>query len=152
MGAEDDYQVAAPTESRTPHWHRAKIAHTRVRKEGWRQRRLGCTEKMERPKRERYLLLTWTSLLMGGLGSTGAHAGRFDGVGSALYRYFSYLGFGRWKIKERTTSVREASRSVKLVKRCVMASCSSGERLSRSARKAARTLSIEAKSFVAIQV
>src|SRR5215475_8506388 len=75
-----------------------------------------------------------------------------DGVGSALYRYLFYLGFGRWKIKERTTSVREASGSVKLVKRCVMASCSSGERLSRSARKAARTLSIEAKSLVAIQV
>src|SRR5215467_1290480 len=70
MGAEDDYQVAAPTESRTPHWHRAKIAHTRVRMEGWRQRRLGCTEKMERPKRERYLLLTWTSLLMEGLPRT----------------------------------------------------------------------------------
>ena len=31
----------ASTASRTPHWHRAKIAHTRVRMEGWRQRRLG---------------------------------------------------------------------------------------------------------------
>jgi len=39
--AEDAYQVAAPTESRTPHWHRAKNAHKRVRMEGWRQRRLG---------------------------------------------------------------------------------------------------------------
>ena len=39
--AEDAYQVAAPTESRTPNWHRAKTAHIRVRMEGWRQRRLG---------------------------------------------------------------------------------------------------------------
>src|SRR5262249_47044981 len=75
-----------------------------------------------------------------------------DGVGSALYQYFFYLGFGKRKINERVTSVRDASGSVKLVKRCVRASCSSGERLSRSARKAARTLSIEAKSLVAIQV
>ena len=29
------------TESRTPNWHRANIAHIRVRMEGWRQRRLG---------------------------------------------------------------------------------------------------------------
>jgi len=39
--AEVDYQVAAPTETRTPNVHRAKIAHKRVRMEGWRQRRLG---------------------------------------------------------------------------------------------------------------
>jgi hypothetical protein len=32
--AEDDYQVAAPTESRTPHWHRAKIAHTKFESDG----------------------------------------------------------------------------------------------------------------------
>jgi hypothetical protein len=31
----------AMNESRTPNWHRAKIAHIRVRMEGWRQRRLG---------------------------------------------------------------------------------------------------------------
>jgi len=41
VGREDDYQVAAPTETRTPTWHRANIAHKRVRMEGWRQRRLG---------------------------------------------------------------------------------------------------------------
>jgi len=39
--AEDANQVAAPTETRTPNWHRAKIAQLRVRMEGWRQRRLG---------------------------------------------------------------------------------------------------------------
>ena len=37
---EVDYQVAAPTEARTPTLHRATIAHQRVRMEGWRQRRL----------------------------------------------------------------------------------------------------------------
>jgi hypothetical protein len=41
MHVEDAYQVAAPTESRTRNWHRAKTAHIRVRMEGWRQRRLG---------------------------------------------------------------------------------------------------------------
>ena len=44
--AEDANQVAAPNESRTPNWHRAKIAQLRVRMEGWRQRRLGCAEKV----------------------------------------------------------------------------------------------------------
>jgi hypothetical protein len=39
MGAEVDYQVAAPTELGTPTMHRAKIAQPRVRMEGWRQRR-----------------------------------------------------------------------------------------------------------------
>ena len=63
---EDANQVAAPTESRTPNWHRAKIAHTRVRMEGWRQRRLGWTGKIEGPKRERYSPLTRTGLLMEG--------------------------------------------------------------------------------------
>jgi hypothetical protein len=38
---EDANQVAAPTETRTPTWHRANTAHQRVRIEGWRQRRLG---------------------------------------------------------------------------------------------------------------
>ena len=41
VGTEVDSQVAAPTETRTPNWHRATIAHKRVRMEGWRQRRLG---------------------------------------------------------------------------------------------------------------
>src|SRR5215475_4107308 len=39
--------MAAPAESRTPNWHRAKIAQLRVRMEGWRQRRLGRTKKEE---------------------------------------------------------------------------------------------------------
>ena len=41
VGREVDYQVAAPTETRTPNLHRANIAHKTVRMEGWRQRRLG---------------------------------------------------------------------------------------------------------------
>ena len=40
MEAEVDNQVAAPAATRTPNLHRAnKIAHRRVRMEGWRQ---GC--------------------------------------------------------------------------------------------------------------
>jgi len=35
--------------------------------DGWRQRRLGCTEKIEGPKTERYSFLTWTGLLMEGV-------------------------------------------------------------------------------------
>ena len=38
MGAKVDSQVAAPAETRTPNWHRAKIRSSRrVRMEGWRQ-------------------------------------------------------------------------------------------------------------------
>jgi hypothetical protein len=48
-----------------------KIAHTRVRMEGWRQRRLGWTEKTEKLKKERYSLLTRTGLLMEGLSDAG---------------------------------------------------------------------------------
>ncbi len=44
-GSEVDYQAAAPAETRTPNWHRAKSAHKRVRMEGWRQRRLGSQAK-----------------------------------------------------------------------------------------------------------
>jgi len=44
METEVDNQVAAPAETRTPTLHRAKIAHPRVRMEGWRQRRLGREE------------------------------------------------------------------------------------------------------------
>jgi hypothetical protein len=40
-GREVDLQVAAPAETRTPNLHRARIAHRRVRMEGWRQWRLG---------------------------------------------------------------------------------------------------------------
>jgi hypothetical protein len=46
---------------------KAKIAHTRVRIEGWRQRRLAAQKKIEGPKRERYSLLTWICLLREGL-------------------------------------------------------------------------------------
>ena len=52
-GAEVDYQVAAPTESRTPKLHRATIAQQRVRMEGWRQRRLGSMENEEMKKKEK---------------------------------------------------------------------------------------------------
>ena len=66
MGAEVDYQVAAPAEMRTPNLHRAKIAQQRVRMEGWRQRRLGSNE---RPlARKNKTDLTLTGLLMEGLG------------------------------------------------------------------------------------
>src|SRR5579862_4117132 len=37
--------------------------------EGWRQRRLGCVEKINGPKTESYSLLTRTGLLMEGLGT-----------------------------------------------------------------------------------
>src|SRR5712671_5841601 len=40
-GTEVDSQVAVPAETSTPNLHRAKIAHERVRMEGWRQGRLG---------------------------------------------------------------------------------------------------------------
>ena len=50
-GRKVDNQVAAPAETRTPNLHRAKkIAHQRVRMEGWRQRGLGAKEEEERPK------------------------------------------------------------------------------------------------------
>jgi hypothetical protein len=44
--------VAAPDESRTPNWHRAKIAHKRVRMEGWRQRRGWLNGKREKKSRK----------------------------------------------------------------------------------------------------
>jgi hypothetical protein len=47
-GAKVDYQVAAPTELGTPTMHRGKIAHKRVRMEGWRQRRLGSNARNPR--------------------------------------------------------------------------------------------------------
>src|SRR5882724_2461479 len=52
-GTEVDYQVAAPTESSTPNWHRARIAHQRVRMEGWRQRRLGSMGTIWKKKKQR---------------------------------------------------------------------------------------------------
>jgi hypothetical protein len=63
--AKVDYQVAAPTVSRTPTWQRAIIAQQRLRMEGWRLRRLeirlGSTE------RKHKAVLTQTGLLMEGL-------------------------------------------------------------------------------------
>jgi hypothetical protein len=50
-GTEVDYQVAAPTASRTPNLHRATIAPQRVRMEGWRQRRLGSMETIWKKKK-----------------------------------------------------------------------------------------------------
>ena len=57
--------MAAPNESRTPNWHRAKIAQRRVRMEGWRQGGLAERKKknlLERVKK----LLTRIGLLMEG--------------------------------------------------------------------------------------
>ena len=73
VGREVDSQVAAPTETRTPNLHRAKIAHQRVRMEGWRQRRLGSKEDHSTTKGNYKTDLTLTGLLMEGLGS--AHRG-----------------------------------------------------------------------------
>jgi hypothetical protein len=64
--AKVDYQVAAPTVSRTPTWQRATNAQQRLRMEGWRLRRLeirlGSTE------RKHKAVLTQTGLLMEGVG------------------------------------------------------------------------------------
>jgi hypothetical protein len=77
-GTEVDNQVAAPTESSTPNLHRATIAQQRVRMEGWRQRRLGSTEKnlhqggkrkTDRKRKEKKIDLTLTGQLMEGIGS-----------------------------------------------------------------------------------
>ena len=68
MGAKVDTQVAAPAETRTPNWHRAKIAHKRVRMEGWRQRRPSSQEDHSTNKGNYKTDLTLTGLLMEGLG------------------------------------------------------------------------------------
>ncbi len=66
MEREVENQVAAPTETRTPNLHRAnKIAHSRVRMEGWRQWRLGWAKQNDSPKPRR-IDLTPTGLLMEG--------------------------------------------------------------------------------------
>ncbi len=67
VGEEVDSQVAAPTETRTPNLHRAKIAHQRVRMEGWRQRRLGSKQDHSTTKGNYKTVLTLTGLLMEGL-------------------------------------------------------------------------------------
>ena len=72
MGREVDSQVAAPTETRTPNLHRAKIAHQRVRMEGWRQGRLGSKEDHSTIKGNYKTVLTLTGLLMEGLGKCSA--------------------------------------------------------------------------------
>jgi hypothetical protein len=66
VGTEVDYQVAAPSETRTPTLHRANIAHQRVRMEGWRQRRLGSKEDHSTTKGNYKTDLTLTGLLMEG--------------------------------------------------------------------------------------
>ena len=71
VGREVDYQVAAPTEARTPTWHRATIAHKRVRMEGWRQGRLGSKEDHSTIKGNCKTDLTLTGLLMEGVESGG---------------------------------------------------------------------------------
>jgi hypothetical protein len=58
-------QVAAPAVTRTPNLHRAKIAHRRVRMEGWRQWRLGKEKSLVQRKNKR-IDLTPTGLLMEG--------------------------------------------------------------------------------------
>src|SRR6266852_1614860 len=66
MESKVDNQVAATAETRTPNLHRAKIAHRRVRMEGWRQWQLGGREKLVQRKNKR-TLLTPTGLLMEGV-------------------------------------------------------------------------------------
>src|SRR2546426_8914996 len=65
MESKVDNQVAAPAETRTPNLHRAKIAHRRVRMEGWRQWQIGGREKLDQRKDKRSLLAP-TGLLMEG--------------------------------------------------------------------------------------
>jgi hypothetical protein len=66
VGAEVDSQVAAPTETRTPTKHRAKIAHKRVRMEGWRQGWPGSEEDHSTTRGNDKSDLTLTGLLMEG--------------------------------------------------------------------------------------
>ncbi len=67
----------------------------------------------------------------------------------ACLRYFAP---GRRKINDLVSSDRAASPSVNSPNSRVIASCSSVDRLLRSPRNAARTLSIDAKSLVEIHV
>ena len=79
MGAEVDYQVAAPAEMRTPNLHRAKIAQEEC---GWKDGDRGGSARMQSKHRKkgenkkrktslqegkRKSLLTLTGLLMEGL-------------------------------------------------------------------------------------
>jgi hypothetical protein len=84
MGAKVDYQVAAPAEMRTPNLHRAKIAHKRVRMEGWRQRRLGSNARNPQEGR-RKTDLTHSGLLMEGMLSFSFRAwGSFTSAGTFI--------------------------------------------------------------------
>jgi hypothetical protein len=73
-------QVAAPAVTRTPNLHRAKIAHRRVRMEGWRQWRLGKEKSLVQRKNKR-IDLTPTGLLMEG-----------DYTQNPLFRHFERNG------------------------------------------------------------
>ena len=57
-GTEVDNQVAAPTESSIPTMHRATIAQSRVRMEGWRQERLGSRAGTHREEEKNKNILT----------------------------------------------------------------------------------------------
>jgi hypothetical protein len=67
VGREVDYQVAAPTETRTPTLHRANIAHTEC---GWKDGDRGGLVEWELALRKKKVkvCLTSTGLLMEGLG------------------------------------------------------------------------------------
>ena len=65
VGREVDSQVAAPTEARTPNWHRANIAHKEC---GWKDGdRGGLAQKQKAPGKKNKTVLTLTGLLMEGL-------------------------------------------------------------------------------------
>ena len=68
------------------------------------------------------------------------------------FRWWDYLGAGTWKMMERVANPRAASASVRSLKASAMAALSSSERRSRSAVKAARTLSQSPISATPIQV
>jgi hypothetical protein len=66
MGAEVDYQVAAPAETSTPNWHRAKIAPQEC---GWKDGdRGGLAQRQRTHLRKNKTILTGTGLLMEGVG------------------------------------------------------------------------------------
>jgi hypothetical protein len=69
VGREVDSQVAAPTETRTPTWHRANIAHKECEwKDGDRGGLADWEQTHGKKKRKWKCALTSTGLLMEGLG------------------------------------------------------------------------------------
>ena len=88
VGIEVDYQVAAPTETRTPTLHRANIAHKRVRMEGWRQGRLGSRAETHREKEKNKNILTGkkgkTYLTLTGLLMEGLDKGIVETLGASV--------------------------------------------------------------------